>query len=308
MGVFAGNQAWDGIVDVFPFGALNGWCTGTGDESNSSGVVPTEHWSSVYFASPVTVGSWRVHSHADRDGSPAGDDANPHYLYLQYSLDGTTWYKHSRVLLDGANANNDRYYWKDQADNDHSVAEGPGIASGGGGGGGGGGSGDPATGTGQTGTGATTSGTLTGTFLDCTAGGRFGIDDAGIISRVAFRTGDDETSLVGGTDVKHATSGTDGFKGFGNKQPSWSVGATASSSYNSSSGILTLEKRGGYASSDDATITLRGPGTLYTTHLDLNAPADYVSVSSSGDDWTDVGIVVKRRKEFVVHTTSRLWA
>jgi hypothetical protein len=138
----------------------------------------------------------------------------------------------------------------------------------------------------QTGTGVTTSGALSGTFLDCTAGGRFGIDDAGLISRVAFRTGD-ETGMTGGTDVKHATTGDDGFKGFGDKTPSWSAG-TATSSYNSTSGILTMEKRGGYATSDAATISLKGPGTLYTTHLDLNAEGDYVSVSSTGDDWTDV--------------------
>jgi hypothetical protein len=51
-----------------------------------------------------------------------------------------------------------------------------------------------------------------------------------------------------------------------------------------------MEKRGGYAADDDETLTIKGPGTLYTTHLDLNAEGDYVTItrSDSPADWKDV--------------------
>lgn len=59
--------------------------------------------------------------------------------------------------------------------------------------------------------------------------------------------------------------------------------------YNSSTGILTLSQRGGYALGDES-VTIKGPGTLYTTHLDLNPEDDYVEVSRADTpaDWKDV--------------------
>ena len=100
--------------------------------------------------------------------------------------------------------------------------------------------------------------------------------------RIAFRTGSDETTAAG--DVAHATSGTTGFKSFGDKAVTALGG-----SYNSTTGILTLSQRGGYAAGDSEA-TIRGPGTLYTTHLDLNAENDYVKIyrDDSPADWKDV--------------------
>ena len=54
--------------------------------------------------------------------------------------------------------------------------------------------------------------------------------------------------------------------------------------YNSSEGILTLWKRGGYAEDDDDSLQLSGPGLLYTTHLDLHPEADKIDISGTGMD------------------------
>ena len=111
---------------------------------------------------------------------------------------------------------------------------------------------------------------------DCTIGGRYGLPDdksgSGKRVRVAFRSGADEsasgyTAILSTHDtLTHATLDTAGLRGFGDKQVVTTGGM--SSSYNSSSGILTLEQRGGYSAGTQSA-TLLGPGTLYTTHLDV---------------------------------------
>jgi hypothetical protein len=130
--------------------------------------------------------------------------------------------------------------------------------------------------------------------LDATVGGRFGIDDDDSRSgtyrvRVAFRSPANEDDLSG--DFRHATSGG-GKKNFGDRNAITNLGG----SYNDSSATLTLTVRGAHAAasgtgSDQATI--KGPGVLYTTHIDLNGASDYVHIahsSTDGDnmDWKDV--------------------
>jgi hypothetical protein len=102
-----------------------------------------------------------------------------------------------------------------------------------------------------------------------------------------------------GFDIYHATTAkkdpsytTTGCIGLGDKAGDGTVGTT---SYNGTTGILTISQRGGY-SEGTSTMTIRGPGTLYTTHLDLytrsaRADDDHVSIENyqgSDKDWTDV--------------------
>jgi hypothetical protein len=119
-----------------------------------------------------------------------------------------------------------------------------------------------------------------GGAFGCTVGGKYGIpdDDAGAGRRVrmAFRTG---TSEAGGcTGCRHASTLTDGLKGFEKGSLGASLGGM-SSNYNATNGVLSLWKRGGYAASDNGSkATISGPGTLYITHLDLNARVYHVMV------------------------------
>jgi hypothetical protein len=56
-----------------------------------------------------------------------------------------------------------------------------------------------------------------------------------------------------------------------------------STSYNRTTGILTISNRGGYGSNEAGTVSLTGPGTLYTIHLDVEPRDDYIKISNDKD-------------------------
>ena len=58
----------------------------------------------------------------------------------------------------------------------------------------------------------------------------------------------------------------------------------STTSYNETTGILKIENRGGYGDDEDADLLLHGPGTLYTTHLDLEAEVDYLTITDDDGD------------------------
>ena len=58
-----------------------------------------------------------------------------------------------------------------------------------------------------------------------------------------------------------------------------SGGMTAT--YNATTGISTIKNRGGYGSSEAQTLDISGPGTLYTTHLDVEPRDDFIKVVGS---------------------------
>ena len=61
-------------------------------------------------------------------------------------------------------------------------------------------------------------------------------------------------------------------------QPTGAVG-TMTSSYNSTTGIMTIKNRGGYGASEAQSLVLDGPGTLYTLHLDVEPRDDFLQVT-----------------------------
>lgn len=87
-------------------------------------------------------------------------------------------------------------------------------------------------------------------------------------------------------EVMHGSTGILGGR-FGNKE-------VAGGSYNQTTGILTLEKRGGFASADATSYVLQGPGTLYTTFLDLRPVSpnpNYIGITSANSDFPSVTLV-----------------
>jgi hypothetical protein len=123
----------------------------------------------------------------------------------------------------------------------------------------------------------------------CTTGGKYGIADDnsgdGVRARIAFRTGKADT--CGSDSAVLAATGTakNSCSQFGDKAPT----GTVASDYNETTHTLTISDRGGYAAGARAggDITLKGPGTLYVTHLDMTPPNDFIKVAmSGGDTWT----------------------
>jgi hypothetical protein len=110
-------------------------------------------------------------------------------------------------------------------------------------------------------------------IYDCTTGGKYGIadDHTGDARRVrvAFRTGKDDTNCAV-SGAKHASTGTTGCNKFGDKQKT-------GHNFNATTGTLTISDRGGYEGA--MTVDVKGPGTLYVTHMDMNQETDYILVT-----------------------------
>lgn len=114
--------------------------------------------------------------------------------------------------------------------------------------------------------------------------------------RVTFRGDDDESGAptytpcycdAVGSEPKNGPACATAVASNGQNKLAQPTGAgEMTSSYNSTTGIMTIKNRGGYGASETQSITLDGPGTLYTVHLDVEPRDDFLKVQ--GKDGKDV--------------------